>query len=135
MQTSIPALLMIAFAAINAIFAINMESDAGHGGVEAELGEYAVHLYRTAAKYHMWHVLGLLSLGILYDLWTDRWSRVSIGIGGLSFALGIVLFSGGMYLVPAGGSLTPVIIGAVIFFIGWGALIAATITRGLAMRA
>ena len=128
MKTSTPSLLMIAFATINAFIAINMEGDAGHG-MEEELGEYAVHLYHMSAKYHMWHVFGLIGLGILYDLWTDRWSRLCLGFAGLSFAAGIILFCGGTYYIPYGGTITPVVIGAQMFLIGWAAFFIATITR------
>ena len=79
MHTSLPSLAMIAFAAINAFIALDMSGEAGHG-LEDELGKYAVHLYHTSAKYHMWHVLGLMGLAVLYDLWTDRWSRLCIGL-------------------------------------------------------
>ena len=101
MHTSLPSLAMIAFAAINALIALDMSGEAGHG-LEAELGEYAVHLYHTSAKYHMWHVFALIGTAILHDLWTDRWSRLCLKFAGLGFALGIVLFCGGYYRLPAG---------------------------------
>ena len=134
MKTSLPSLLMIGFAALNAIIALDLEAEAGHGELEAEFGEYAVHLFHTSAKYHMWHVLGLIGFGALYDLWTDRWTRLAIGLGGLALALGIIFFSGGMYRVPYGGTLTPVIVGAVFQMAGWGMLFIATISRYIAQR-
>ncbi len=121
MPTSFISTLMSLFAVANALFALNMESYAAHG-LELDAGEYAVHLYHTGAKYHMWHVFALLFTALLYDRWQDRLTRLLLGAAALCFAIAMVAFSGGMYRVPFGGGMTPVIAGAVLFLVGWGAL-------------
>ncbi len=119
MPTSFVSLLMMLFAIVSALIGLNQEGYAAHG-LEVDAGEYAVNLYHTAAKYLMWHVFGLIFLALLYDRWVDLRTRVLIGLAALTFALGIVTFSGGMYRVPFGGTLGPVIFGAVAFMVGWG---------------
>jgi len=118
MPTSNASMLMMLFACASALFGLNYEGYAAHG-LELEAGEYAVDLYHTAAKYLMWHVFGLIFLALLYDRWPDLRTRSVIGLAAIAFALGIVTFSGGMYRVPFGGTLGPVIFGAVSFMAGW----------------
>lgn len=76
--------------------------------------------FKTAAEYQMYHALALITLGLL----PTAASR-SANIAGWSFLLGILLFSGSLYvLVLTGitklGMITP--IGGVLFIVGWIAL-------------
>ncbi len=79
-------------------------------------------LWQTAVLYQMFHALALLGLGGLApDLISGR---VRGWVGG-SFALGIALFCGSLYLLavvktPLLGMLTPV--GGLLFLAGWGVL-------------
>lgn len=93
--------------------------------VAGALGAHAVRdaaeaaLFRTAVLYHMFHALGLLAIGVVARLRPDAtllaWS------GGLMF-IGIVLFSGSLYLIAAAHSpgwrvVTP--FGGSAFIIAW----------------
>lgn len=82
--------------------------------------------FRTAAEYQMYHALALVAVGLL----ARRRYGASLAVAGTSFLLGILLFSGSLYvLVLTGvtvlGAITP--IGGVAFLVGWGALFVATL--------
>jgi uncharacterized membrane protein YgdD (TMEM256/DUF423 family) len=78
--------------------------------------------FRTAVLYHFLHTLALLAVISLPDQLTKpslcHWAAVS-------FAAGIVLFSGSLYLLvltntPTLGMVTP--LGGLAFIAGWGLL-------------
>ena len=76
--------------------------------------------FNTGAEYQMYHALGLLSLGIA----ASRTATVQTGhqVAAWCFLLGIVLFSGSLYvLVLTGmrwlGAITP--IGGTLMIVGW----------------
>jgi len=75
--------------------------------------------WQTATQYHFYHALGLIGLGIYYqNKALDRWAQLS----GIFLLLGIVLFSGSLYLLVLTGQtklgmITP--IGGVLFILGW----------------
>ena len=76
--------------------------------------------FKTAADYHMYHALALLALGLSAS-WQPAVQR-SHQIAAWCFLLGIVLFSGSLYvLVLSGqrwlGAITP--IGGVLMIVGW----------------
>ena len=77
--------------------------------------------FKTAAEYQMFHSLALLAVGLLPATISVRTRNVA----GWSFLIGILLFSGSLYvLVLSGikilGAITP--FGGIAFLIGWGAL-------------
>lgn len=77
--------------------------------------------FKTAAEYQMFHSLALLALALL----PAGASKRAVRVAGWSFLLGIVLFSGSLYvLVLTGitklGMITP--IGGLLFLVGWAAL-------------
>ncbi len=75
-------------------------------------------IWHTAVDYHVWHALAL-TLAVMAG--RARAGRVAM----LSFAVGIVLFSGSLYALALGaprwcGLITP--FGGVAFIVGWLAL-------------
>lgn len=98
----------------------------GAHGLKRVLGVYALGLVETAARYQMYHALALLLVGVLAV--SPRFSPHWLKIAALAFALGIVLFSGSLYILALSGlgwwgAVTP--LGGVAFIVGWGALIVA----------
>ena len=98
------------------------------GGREMLRSEKYLHDFQTGAEYQMAHSLALLAVGLL----ADRRKSACINLAGTSFLLGIVLFSGSLYLltitgVTKWGMVTP--IGGVCFLIGWAALAIASFRR------
>lgn len=80
-----------------------------------------LEVVETAAKYQMYHSLALVAVGILSwqaKSWAAR-------LAGVFFLVGILLFSGSLYLLAWTqikwlGAITP--LGGVSFLLGWGFL-------------
>lgn len=78
--------------------------------------------YKTAVRYHMWHALALLAIGLHLNSSPSKSGRVAARC----FVAGIILFSGSLYLlVIAGprflgipwGAVTP--LGGTLLLAGW----------------
>ena len=81
------------------------------------LDDYSRGIYEKAVFYHFIHALALLVVGILQQQFSHQ-----LTISGISFLLGILLFSGSLYLLAITGmrwlgAVTP--IGGLLFIIGW----------------
>ncbi len=77
--------------------------------------------FKTAADYQMYHALALLVVGLLSQVRPSK----SLQVAGWSFLLGIVFFSGSLYVLVLTkqfwlGAITP--IGGTLFIVGWIAL-------------
>ena len=88
----------------------------------------AVGTFETGVRYQFYHCFALFIVGILYDRFPVKWMTWS----GYSFIIGILLFSGSLYLLTAlhsteqvglkkAGIITP--IGGLFFIAGWFFLI------------
>jgi uncharacterized membrane protein YgdD (TMEM256/DUF423 family) len=84
--------------------------------------------WETGARYQVYHGLALLAVGLL----TSRWQGRLLPIAGGLFLAGVLIFSGGLYLLATTG---PRILGAIVpiggaaFLAGWG-LVALAALRG-----
>ena len=83
-------------------------------------------VWNTAVQYHLIHALALVVVGTLHS----RSEARAIVVAGWSFALGVLLFSGSLYLLALGGPavfgpITP--LGGVAVIVGWLALAASAI--------
>jgi uncharacterized membrane protein YgdD (TMEM256/DUF423 family) len=83
-----------------------------------------VATYQTGVTYQFYHTFALLAVGILYKRYQNRWMEWA----GRLFILGVILFSGSLYLLTAlqatkdiglegFGVITP--IGGVLLVAGW----------------
>ena len=77
--------------------------------------------FETASKYHFYHALALLFVGLLFSYGSPR----SMNLSGHFFIWGIIIFSGSLYLLCLTnirwlGAITP--IGGVLLILGWCAL-------------
>jgi len=106
----------------------------GAHGLKKIVPPETVSSYQTGVQYQMYHAFALLLVGIL----SERLSRSLINWSGGFFVLGIVLFSGSLYLlaslkamnkvgVSGIGIITP--IGGLMFLAGWIFLLAAIIKK------
>jgi uncharacterized membrane protein YgdD (TMEM256/DUF423 family) len=82
--------------------------------------------FETAVKYHFYHALGLLFIGILGNMIQDKWLHYA----GIAMFGGMIIFSGSLYLlcltnITILGAITP--IGGVGMIAGWGLVAAAAI--------
>ncbi len=94
----------------------------GSHALKPRLSEYAADIYKTAVLYHFIHALGLFVVAWLVAQWGDT---PAIHYAGLFFVLGILFFSGSLYLLAVTGirwlgAVTPV--GGVCFLSGWALL-------------
>ncbi|GGH05922.1 DUF423 domain-containing protein [Mucilaginibacter phyllosphaerae] len=98
----------------------------GAHALKASLSAYQLEVWQTAVQYQFYHVFALLFLSTF-----TRFKNKTIAITYYLFTLGIVLFSGSLYLLAcrdllkmpglvALGPITP--IGGLLFIIGWGFL-------------
>lgn len=104
------------------------------GFLAVALGAFAAHAlkgtlpagelatFETGVRYQMYHALALLLVAALARQASPPWARTA----GLAFTLGILIFSGSLYLLVLAqlrwmGAVTP--IGGVAFLVGWSALI------------
>lgn len=84
-------------------------------------------VWQTAVQYQFWHVAALLAVGCFQQRTECRW----LGLASLGFILGIVIFSGSLYLMALTGfrplgMVTPV--GGVLFILAWLSLFISFIT-------
>ncbi len=91
--------------------------------IENKFGERASAIFDTASKYQIYHGFGIIILGILWDTLPSNYLRWIKNL----FILGIVCFSGSLYLLAFKSSLGGVVkiigpitpIGGLLFIVGW----------------
>ena len=111
--------------AIFAMLAVILGAFAAHG-LKQRMDSYDLAIFETAARYQMYHAIALLIVGILASKpqFATRWLKLAA----IVFVLGIVLFSGSLYLLALSGikwlgAITP--LGGTAFIFGWLFLIVA----------
>jgi len=114
-------------AAVAAALALASGAFGAHA-LRATLTPDALAIYETAARYQMYHALGLFAAA-----WAaQRWPGRTTSLAGWCLLAGMLLFSGSLYAlaltgVRALGAITPV--GGVMLIAGW-VLLAAAGCRG-----
>lgn len=103
--------------ALNAFLAVAAGAFGAHA-LKARLTPDMLAVFETGARYHMYHALGLLAVGLLAHA---RPSGLLQGAG-VAMLVGIALFSGSLYAlalsgVRALGAITP--LGGLGFLVGW----------------
>ncbi len=87
-----------------------------------------VDTFETGVKYQAMHAMALLVMGVLSGTFNSKW----IGAAAIATALGILIFSGSLYILSVTnvtwlGAITP--IGGLSLMAGWLLLIAAIAKR------
>ena len=90
--------------------------------LKEQLTEYGQSIYDKAVFYQMFHAMGIFVVTFVGDYYSSINTLIIIW----AFALGIVLFSGSLYILALTkikwiGMITP--IGGMFFIVGWGMLI------------
>ena len=105
----------ISVGAINMAITVNCGAFAEHG-LKPRLSAEQMALWQTGTQYFFYHALGLLIVGMLL--------RINLTSPTIAWVmqLGIVLFTGSLYLMALGmprwlGAITP--IGGTLFIIAW----------------
>lgn len=90
----------------------------GAHGLRATLTPQDLATFETGVRYHMYHALALLAVAWV----SDRWPGSAVTASGWSFVIGILVFSGSLYVLVLTqqrwlGAVTP--LGGVAFLVGW----------------
>ncbi len=131
-------------------FAVSMGAFAAHGldayftkkyaghepkmiaGLQVPVSYKHIQDVKTAATYQMYHALALIAVGLVAKIRPSR----AVQAAGWLFSIGIVLFSGGLYLYAITGEklwgIIPPPIGGTLFIIGWVSLAIAACPCGQA---
>ncbi len=112
--------MWVQVAAISGTLAVIAGAFGAHG-LKARVGPEQLAAWATAAQYHLLHSVVLLTLG-LFAAYSGR----SIKLPASLFSVGIVLFSGSIYLLVLTkmrwlGPVTP--IGGLFLILGWLSLV------------
>lgn len=118
--------IILAFAAINGFLAVSLGAFAAHG-LRNRLSEQLLDTFQTGVQYHMYHALALLAVGMLMLHYPGQ---ALLRYSAAAFTLGLVLFSGSLYVLSLSGirwlgAITP--LGGLAFLAGWGLLTAAVL--------
>jgi len=111
------------FFLLGAFFAASAVAAGAFGahGLRSRLSPEMLEIFETAARYEMYHALGLFAVA-----WAvARWPESGASLAGWCFVAGILIFSGSLSVLALTGirwlgAITP--IGGVAFLIGWGVL-------------
>ncbi|MGB5329477.1 MAG: DUF423 domain-containing protein [Gammaproteobacteria bacterium] len=110
-----------------AMLAVMTGAFAAHGLKHVLDADYLL-VFETAARYQMYHAIALMIVAVISTMpqFSPRWVKLAA----FAFMLGIILFSGSLYLLALSGikwlgAITP--LGGVAFIFGWLALIVAAL--------
>lgn len=107
--------------AIAAFIAVALGAFGAHS-LRTKLSPDMLNIFEVGVRYQMYHALGLIAVA-----WAiTRWPEANLNAAGWAFIVGIVIFSGSLYLLSITdtrwlGAITP--IGGLAFLIGWAILI------------
>ena len=118
------AKLFITLASLSGMLAVICGAFGAHA-LRERLDSYARGVFETAVQYHFYHSLALLAVGVLA---LHLPQSALLKSGGWLFLLGIVVFSGSLYLLSLTGvrwlgAITP--LGGLALLAGWALLAAA----------
>ncbi|MGA3601134.1 DUF423 domain-containing protein [Lysinibacillus agricola] len=114
--------------ALHGFLAVALGAFGAHA-LEGVLDDYGRGVWETAVQYQMFHATALLVVGLLMS--SKLLGEVKqLNLTGIFFNLGIVFFSGSLYVLAISGikvlgAVTP--IGGVLFLAGWVLIIVSAI--------
>jgi len=120
--------LFLILGVINGFLAVALGAFGAHG-LEGRITEKALNTWEKAVNYQMFHTMALLVTGLLLA----KFQIASLTWAGWMFFIGIILFSGSLYIysitsIKTFAMITP--LGGVAFLIGW-VLLAVAVLRNL----
>ena len=110
--------LFIAIGSFAAFIGVGLGAFGAHG-LKNRLSDQMMAVWHTGVNYHLIHAVALILVGILIHLYS---SMGLLKLVGWMFLLGIILFSGSLYLLAIFeirklGMITP--LGGLAFLTGW----------------
>ncbi|HEY0973927.1 MAG TPA: DUF423 domain-containing protein [Solimonas sp.] len=121
------AKLFMALGAVYGLLGVALGAFGAHG-LRARLGPDLLAVWKTGVEYQFYHAFALLAVGLLLR----QASGALLQWAGWSFALGVILFSGSLYLLALTGmrglgAITP--LGGLFFLVGWLCLLVAVLRQ------
>ena len=107
--------------AIAAFVAVALGAFGAHS-LRTKLSPDMLTIFEVGVRYQMYHAFGLIAVA-----WAiTRWPEANLNAAGWAFIIGIVVFSGSLYLLTLTdvrwlGAITP--LGGLAFLIGWAILV------------
>ena len=122
--------LLTVVGAVSGAVAVTVGAFGAHA-LRERLSPEALATFETGARYHFYHVSGLLAAAAAAGAWPGQGARLARSAGWL-FLAGTVLFSGSLYLLALSGArwlgaVAP--LGGVAFIAGWISLAGAPAGR------
>lgn len=116
--------LFLILGGINAALAVMLGAFGAHG-LKTRISVEMLTVYQAGVHYHLFHALGLLAVGLVATLIADS---VYLKWSGWLMLVGIVLFSGSLYVLSLGGlrwlgMITP--FGGIAFILAWALFVTA----------
>lgn len=117
--------LLLILTALSGFFSVALGAFGAHG-LKTHVSEAMLSVYQTGVQYQMFHTLALLAVvSIIFQGVDSLWLKIA----SYSWLLGILLFSGSLYLLALTGikwlgAITP--LGGLLFLVGWLSLALAT---------
>ncbi|MBP1995858.1 uncharacterized membrane protein YgdD (TMEM256/DUF423 family) [Paenibacillus eucommiae] len=110
--------IFVVLGSLNAFLAVALGAFGAHA-LKAKLSKEMLEIYQTGVQYHMIHAVGLILIALLAD---KLGNSTLVNISGWSMMIGIVLFSGSLYVLSLSGikilgAITP--LGGVGFLLAW----------------
>ena len=110
---------ILQLAGISGALAVGLGAFGAHSLEELLIQTNRLETFQTAVHYHFYHTLALLGIGILGTL-KPEWK--GLGISAWCMILGILIFSGSLYILCLTGltwlgGITP--LGGLAFILGW----------------
>ena len=117
------AKLFITLASLSGMLAVVFGAFGAHA-LKGKLDDYALGVFDTAVQYHFYHSFALLAVGVIA---LSQPQTVMLKSSGWLFLIGILIFSGSLYLLSVTGvrwlgAITP--LGGLAFIGGWACLAA-----------
>ena len=121
-------------AAIFGALAVVLGAFGAHSLEKITTDEKILHGFQTGVQYQMYHALALLAVAFIFEKFSNRWIKWA----GNCFIVGVILFSGSLYLltyleiqesnaVKLAGPITP--LGGIFFIAGWLFLLAGVLKK------
>jgi len=120
--------LTLAIASLSGMIAVMLGAFGAHA-LKSMLTQYGrLETYELAVKYHFYHTLALLAIGLLME----RISGKSLRASAMAMLVGLILFSGSLYVLAIFNTtivvfITPV--GGVFLICGWALLSYSVLTN------
>lgn len=110
--------LFLLISSVSGILAVSLGAFGAHALKEKLTTEGTLDTYQTAVQYQFYHTLALLAISFLLTKYDSSW----LNYAGYSMTIGIVIFSGSLYIlcftgIKWLGAITP--IGGLAFILGW----------------